>query len=165
LICVDGDCYGRGMSENRKHHATIVLERRYDATPSRVFAEFANPIVRAQWSAPSGDELVYKESAFTVGGRDVFRCGPKGDLKFRGETTYHAIAPDACVISSESLEASGQHLAVSLNTLELHEVANGTNLKLTIQIVSSAGEGIIKGFESGNRDALEGLAIHLARIA
>jgi uncharacterized protein YndB with AHSA1/START domain len=153
------------MSENRKHHATIVLERRYDATPSRVFAEFANPIVRAQWSAPSGDELVYKESAFTVGGRDVFRCGPKGDLKFRGETTYHVIAPDACVISSESLEASGQHLAVSLNTLELHEVANGTNLKLTIQIVSSAGEGIIKGFESGNRDALEGLAIHLARIA
>jgi uncharacterized protein YndB with AHSA1/START domain len=165
LICVDGDCYGRGMSENRKHHATIVLERRYDATPSRVFAEFANPVVRAQWSAPSGDELVYKESAFTVGGRDVFRCGPKGDLKFRGETTYHVIAPDTCVISSESLEASGQHLAVSLNTLELHEVANGTNLKLTIQIVSSAGEGIIKGFESGNRDALEGFAIHLARIA
>jgi uncharacterized protein YndB with AHSA1/START domain len=153
------------MSENRKHHATIVLERRYDAAPSRIFAEFANPVMRAQWSAPSGDELVYEESAFTVGGRDVFRCGSRGDLKFRGETTYHVIAPDSCVISSESLEASGQHLAVSLNTLELRETAGGTELKLTIQIVSSAGEGMIKGFESGNRDALEGLAVHLARIA
>jgi uncharacterized protein YndB with AHSA1/START domain len=152
------------MIENRKHHATIVLERRYDATPSRIFAEFANPVVRAQWSAPSGDELVYEESAFKVGGRDVFRCGPKGDLKFRGETTYHVIAPDICVISSESLEASGQHLAVSLNTLELQEAAGATNLKLTIQIVSSVGEGMIKGFESGNRSALEGLATHRVGI-
>src|SRR5579872_7380748 len=116
------------MPENRIHHATIVLERRYDATPSRVFAEFANPVLRAQWSAPSGDELVYDEAAFKIGGRDVFRCGPKGNLKFRGETTYHVIAPDICVISSESLEASGQHLAVCLNTLELQEAAGATNL-------------------------------------
>lgn len=153
------------MSQNRKHHATIVLERGYDATPSRVFAEFANPVVRAQWSAPSGDELVYEEAAFKVGGRDVFRCGPKGDPKFRGEATYHVIAPGRCVISSEILEAGGQHLAVSLNTLELEEAAGATKLKLTIQIVSSAGEAMIKGFESGNRSALEGLATHLAGIA
>jgi uncharacterized protein YndB with AHSA1/START domain len=153
------------MSENKKHHATIVLERLYNAAPSRVFAEFANPTLRARWSAPSGDELVYEQAAFTVGGRDVFRCGPKGDPKFRGETIYHVIAPDKCVISSESLEASGQHLAVSLNTLELREAAGGTNLKLTIQIASSAGEGMIRGFESGNRSALEGLAMHLDRIA
>jgi uncharacterized protein YndB with AHSA1/START domain len=153
------------MSENWKHHATIVLERRFDATPSRVFAEFADPVVRAQWSAPSGDELVYEEAAFQVGGRDVFRCGPKGDLKFRGETTYHVIEPGKCVISSESLDAGGQHLALSLSTLEVREAADGTNLKLTIQIVSSVGEGAIKGFESGNRSALDGLAAHLARTA
>jgi uncharacterized protein YndB with AHSA1/START domain len=165
LICNDGDCYVRKMSETTKHHATIVLERRYDAIASRVFAEFANPVVRARWSAPSGDELVYEEAAFEVGGRDVFRCGPKGDLKFRGETTYHVIAPGRCVISSENIEQRGQHLAVSLNTLELQEVAGATNLKLTIQIVSSVGEGMIKSFESGNRSALDGLAAHLAGTA
>ena len=153
------------MSEKPKHHATIVLERRYDATPGRVFAEFANPVVRAQWSAPAGDELVYEEAAFKVGGRDVFRCGPTGDLKFRGETVYHVIAPDKCVISSEIVEVGGQHLAVSLNTLELHEDAGSTHLKLTVQIVSSAGEGVVQGFESGNRSALEGLATHLASMA
>jgi hypothetical protein len=60
------------------------------------------------------------------------------------------------------VEASGQHLAVSLNTLELEEAAGATKLKLTIQIASSAGEGMIKGFETGNRRALEGLANHLA---
>jgi uncharacterized protein YndB with AHSA1/START domain len=152
------------MSDNRTHHATIVLERHCNAPPTRVFAEFADPVVRAQWSAPSGDELVYEEAAFKVGGRDVFRCGSKGDLKFRGETTYHVIAPGSCVISSESLQASGQPLAVSLNTLELQGIGGGTNLRLTIQIVSSVGESVIKGFESGNRSALEGLASHLADI-
>jgi uncharacterized protein YndB with AHSA1/START domain len=152
------------MGENGKHHATIVLERNYDATPSRVFAEFANPVVRAQWSAPSGDELIYDQAAFEVGGRDVFRCGPKGAPKFQGETTYHLIVPGRCVISSEVVEAGGQHLAVSLNTLELEEAAGGTRLKLTIQIVSSVGEGVVKGFESGNRSALEGLAAHLADL-
>ena len=165
LICDDGDCYARKISDTMKHHATIVLERRYDATASRVFAEFANPVVRARWSAPSGDELVYEEAAFEVGGRDVFRCGPKGDLKFRGETTYHLIAPGSCVISSESIGEPGQQLAVSLNTLELQEAAGATNLKLTIQIVSSVGDGMIRSFESGNRSALDGLAAHLAGTA
>jgi uncharacterized protein YndB with AHSA1/START domain len=152
------------MGENGKQHATIVLERDYESSPSQVFAEFANPVVRAQWSAPSGDELIYDETAFKVGGRDVFRCGPKGAPKFQGETMYHLIVPSRCVISSETVEADGQHLAVSLNTLELKETAGGTKLKLTIQIVSSVGEGIIKGFESGNRSALEGLATHLADL-
>jgi uncharacterized protein YndB with AHSA1/START domain len=152
------------MSDNEKLHTTIVLERDYEATPVRVFAEFANPAVRAQWSAPSGDELIYDETAFKVGGRDVFRCGPKGAPRFQGETTYHLIVPGRCVISSEVVESNGQHLAVSLNTLELEEAACGTKLKLTIQVASSVGEGIIKGFESGNRSALEGLAAHLANL-
>ena len=165
LICDIRGNYIRNMSETRKHHATIVLERRYDATASRVFAEFANPVVRAQWSAPAGDELVYEEAAFEVGGRDVFRCGPKGDLKFRGETTYHVIAPGSCVISCETIEQRGQHLAVCLNTLELQEAAGATNLKLTIQVVSSVGEGMITGLESGNRSALDGLGAHLAGTA
>jgi uncharacterized protein YndB with AHSA1/START domain len=153
------------MGGTGKHHATIVFERDYEATPGRVFAEFANPVVRAQWSAPSGDELIYDETAFKAGGRDVFRCGPKGNPKFQGETAYHLIVPDKCVISSEVVEAGGQHLAVSLNTLEFEETARGTKLRLTVQMVSSVGEGIVKGFESGNRSALEGLAAHLATLA
>lgn len=152
------------MNEQRKYHATIALERSYGAPPARIFDEFANPVARARWSTPSGDELIYDEAAFEAGGRDVFRCGPKGNLKFRGETRYHLIVPSRCVISSETVEMDGQHLAVSLNTLELEEVAGGTKLKLTVQIVSSAGEGMIKGFEDGNKAALDGLAAHLAVI-
>jgi uncharacterized protein YndB with AHSA1/START domain len=153
------------MPNIQTHHATIVLERHFDAPPTRVYAEFADPVVRSKWSASPGDELIYDESAFKAGGRDIFRCGPKGDLRFRGETTYHFIAPDSCVISSESLQSGGQHLAVSLTTMELHESDGGTNMKVTAQIVSFVGEDLIKGFESGNRGALEGLASHLANLS
>jgi hypothetical protein len=60
------------------------------------------------------DELIYHEADFGVGGRDVFRCGPKGDLKFRGETSYFLIVPNVCVVSSEALDMNGQHVAASL---------------------------------------------------
>ena len=67
-------------------HSTITIEREYAASVERVYSEFADPIARAKWSAPKQDTLVYDQSEFRVGGRDLFRCGPTGDLRFRGET-------------------------------------------------------------------------------
>lgn len=145
-----------------KQHATIAFERFFPETPARVFAVFADSAARAEWSAPPGDAVVYEEADFRVGGRDVFRCGPKGDLGFRAETRYLLIDPERCVISSETLETEGRNLAVSLSTMELEPAAGGANLRLTIQITSSVGDGLFKGFESGNRTALDGLAAHLA---
>jgi uncharacterized protein YndB with AHSA1/START domain len=60
-------------------HATIVLERTYRAPLEQVFSEFADPVARARWSPPSNDVLIYDQTNFRVGGRDVFRCGPKDD--------------------------------------------------------------------------------------
>ena len=86
-------CYGEGMKE-KLHHATIVLERAYSAPVERVFSEFADPQARAKWSAPTNDALVYDNADFRECGGDVFRCGPKNDLRFRGVTTYHTIIPN-----------------------------------------------------------------------
>ena len=38
----------------------------------------------------------------------------------------------------------------------------GTNLKLTVQIVSLVGAGMIASYESGNKSALDNLADHLS---
>lgn len=138
------------------HHATITIERAYAARVERVFSEFADPRARAKWSAPSNDALVYDEADFREGGRDVFRCGPRNDLKFRGVTTYQVIIPNRCVITTESLSEGATQLAIALNTLEFEPMADGANLRLTVQIVSFIGPG-----ESGNRSALEGLARQL----
>jgi uncharacterized protein YndB with AHSA1/START domain len=84
-------------------HATFTLERSYPARLEQVFSEFADPAARARWSAPSDDELIYDEADFRIGGKDVFRCGPRGDPKFRGETRYLILIPNSRVVTSETL--------------------------------------------------------------
>jgi uncharacterized protein YndB with AHSA1/START domain len=151
------------MSMNEKsQHATIVLERTYSAPLERVFSEFADPVARARWSPPSNDVLIYDQTDFRAGGRDLFRCGPQDDAKFRGETLYHLIVPNKRVVSSETLDADGQRLAVSLSTLDFEATGEGTNLKLTVQMVSLVGAGMIESYQSGNNSALENLARHLS---
>jgi uncharacterized protein YndB with AHSA1/START domain len=146
----------------KPEHATITLERTYCAPLERAFSEFADPVARARWSPPSNNVLIYDQTEFRAGGRDLFRCGPKNDPKFRGETLYHLIVPNKRVVSSETLDADGQRLAVSLNTLDFEAIGESTNFKLTVQMVSLLGAGMIEGYESGNNSALENLARHLS---
>src|SRR5579863_6182722 len=146
----------------KSQHATITLERSYPAALEQVFSEFADPVARARWSAPSEDVLIYDEADFRIGGKDVFRCGPKGDPKFHGETHYLLIVPNVYVVSSETIEMDGQCLAISLTTLDFEPTENGTNLKVTLQIASFVGPGMILGSESGYKCALENLSQHLS---
>jgi hypothetical protein len=94
----------------------------------------------------------------------VFRCGPKGDPKFRGETRYLLIIPNQRVVSSETVDMDGQCLAVSLMTLDLEPAEGATNLTVTVQVVSFAGPGMIHGYETGNESALENLSRHLGNM-
>jgi uncharacterized protein YndB with AHSA1/START domain len=147
----------------KPQHATIVLEQTYAAPPpERVVSEFADSMARARWSPPTGEALIYDQADFRAGGTDVFRCGPAGDLKFPGETRYLLIIPNEGVVSSETLYMAGPCLAVSLTTLDFGPAGDGTNLKITVQIVSFVGPGMIQGYEPGNQSALENLSRHLS---
>jgi uncharacterized protein YndB with AHSA1/START domain len=127
-------------------------------------------VFRNRWRIPTipgrrkRNNQGFDEADFRVGGKDVFRCGPKGDPKFRGETRYLDIVPNARVVSSETVEANGRRLAVALTTLDFEATEDGTNLTGTLQIVSFVGSGMIHGYESGNRSALENLALPLNNI-
>lgn len=149
---------------NQPQHATIALEHSYAAPPETVFAEFADPVARARWSAPSNDVLIYDEADFRVGGKDRFRCGPKANPNIHGETRYLHIVPNSCVVSSETLDIDGQRLAVALTTLDFQATGQGTNLEVTIQVVSFAGSEMIRGYESGNKSALRNLSQHLSKV-
>ena len=149
----------------KPQHATIQLERSYPAPLELVFSEFADPVARARWSAPSEDALIYDEADFRTGGKDVFRCGPKGNPKFRGKTRYLLIVPNARVVSSETVDMDGQRIAIALTTLDFEPLGEATQLTVTVQMVSFAGSGMIQGYESGNKGALENLSQHLSQIA
>src|SRR5258708_34561138 len=149
---------------DKLQHATIKLQHSYSAPLELVFSEFADPSARARWSAPSNDELLYDEADFQIGGKDVFRCGPKGDLKFRGETHYLEIALNTRVVSSETVALDGRRLAVALTTLDFEPTKDGTLLTVRIQVVSFVGPDMIHSYESGNQSAMNNLALHLRNI-
>jgi uncharacterized protein YndB with AHSA1/START domain len=138
------------------------LQHSYSTPPERIFSEFANPVGRASWSAPSKDELIYDEADFQIGGKDVFRCGPQGDLKFRGDTRYLDIVTNAHVVSSETVDVDGQRLAVALTTLDFEPTEHGTTLTVTVQPVSFVGPDMIHSYESCNKSALKNLSGHLS---
>jgi hypothetical protein len=83
----------RMQMNDKLQHATIALHRSYSAPLERVFSEFADPVARALWSASSNDALIYDEADFRVGGKDVFRCAPKGIRSFAEKPATSTLFP------------------------------------------------------------------------
>jgi uncharacterized protein YndB with AHSA1/START domain len=146
------------------NHDTIVFERLYDASPARVFEAFANPEARLRWGTPSGSSgLVYDEVDFRVGGLDISRCGPKGNLICRNETLYRDIVLEHRIVSTETVSEGCNRLSVSLITVEFEASRNGTRLTFIDQIAALGGSGMIDGSRKGYGAAFENLRAEFAR--
>lgn len=148
------------------NHDTIVFERTYNASPARVFDAFERPEARMRWGVPSASvELVYDQADFRVGGVDIGRCGPRGNLVYRVETHYRDIVPQQRIVSSEVVSQDDNRLCFALITVEFLADGNGTRLLLTDQVAAFGGAGIIAGHKAGHAGALDNLAIELERSA
>lgn len=145
-------------------HTTIVLERTYDATPAQVFAAFAEPTARAEWAVPSGNiMLVYDAADFRVGGIDISRCGPPGDLMYLAETHYADIVPDQRIVSMETVSEHGKRVSVSLVTMEVMATSDGAKVVLTDQVTALDDPAILAGHQQGYSGALDNLTAWLKR--
>jgi len=154
------------MTARSTEHATIVIERIFDVPPTRVFDAFADPDARMRWGSPSADTaLVYVETDFRVGGRDVSRCGHVGNLIFRVENRYLDIVSERRIVSTEIVSHGEQRLSVALITVEFRPSGNGTHLVLTDQIVALDGSDMIAGNRAGLTAALDNLERQLRRGA
>src|SRR5688572_17412608 len=102
------------MSERSVEHATFVVERTYNASPSRVFAAWADRAAKARW-AGADDELAGDEFEldFRVGGHER-RRGRAGDRVYTVEASYQDIVPDARIIYSYDVRFDEQRISVSL---------------------------------------------------
>jgi uncharacterized protein YndB with AHSA1/START domain len=147
------------MTEASVTHATIVLERTYDAPPAQLFKALADPQARMRWGTPSKNiELVYDMADFRVGGLDVSRCGPRGKLIYRVETRYMDIEPEHRIVSAEVVCEGWNRLSVSLITVELQAQGTSTRLILTDQVAAFGDKDMIAGSEAGFSAALDNLA-------
>lgn len=148
------------------NHDTLVLERRYEASPARLFAAFADPVARMRWGVPSSNvELVYDETDFRVGGLDIGHCGPRCRLIYRVETRYHDIISGERIVYTEVVTQDRLPLSFALITVDFEAIENGSRLVLTDQVAAYGGGRMIEGHRAGLEGALDNLAAELERDA
>jgi uncharacterized protein YndB with AHSA1/START domain len=140
-------------------HATIVMERTYNASPPRVFAAWESPEARARWSAPTPDITIrYEEADFREGGRDVVRCIEPGGADFVAHVHYLDIRQDRRLVFAEAVSNGSLRVSAALISVELSQAGAGTRLALTLQIASFDGSGMEAGYQEGWSAALDNLA-------
>ncbi|MBF9036611.1 hypothetical protein HKCCE2091_20435 [Rhodobacterales bacterium HKCCE2091] len=139
-------------------HDTLTFDRRYDASPSRVWAAYADTRAREAWSAPTDTAEVSIDSVdFRSGGRETARCGTRGDMKWRLELTYHAVVPERTICFSEELWEGEMLLTVALISFEFEPDGAGSRVRVTDQVASFVGGEGIEGHGEGYAQALDKL--------
>ncbi|MBN8606692.1 MAG: SRPBCC domain-containing protein [Caulobacterales bacterium] len=140
-------------------HATIVMERIYNASPTRVFNAWADVEARKRWSAPAADiRIEYEEADFREGGRDVSRCIELGNDDYVALVHYIDIKRDQRIFFVEDIIHGKKRASAALISVELSPKGGATHLLLTMQIASFDGSDMEKGYHFGWNAALDNLA-------
>lgn len=144
-------------------HATIVMERTYNASPARVFAAWANVEARKRWSAPAdGIRIEYEAADFREGGRDVSRCIELGNADYVATVNYIDISKDQRIVFAEDVTHGNKRVSAALISMELTPKGAVTHLALTMQIASFDEAGMEQGYQFGWSAALDNLAKEFA---
>jgi uncharacterized protein YndB with AHSA1/START domain len=113
-------------------HATVVLERRYEASPERAFAAWADAEAKRRWFSGDDAEL---ELDFRIGGRESSRGRAPGGHEYTYVATYRDIVPGERIVYTYEMTIEGQRFSVSVVTVEFSRADGGTRLLLTEQSV------------------------------
>jgi uncharacterized protein YndB with AHSA1/START domain len=146
-------------------HATIIVERTYQASPQRVFAAWSNKQALLSWALP-GDDWVsgYERFDFRVGGNDLSHFGPPGGETYLNDTTYLDIVADTRIVSAGAMTCAGTRLSAGLTTVEFQPAGNGgCRLVMTEQSAFLDGHDLPENHEAGWNEMLDKLGEHLAR--
>ncbi|MEQ1518635.1 MAG: SRPBCC domain-containing protein [Usitatibacteraceae bacterium] len=150
------------LPESPVDHGTVVVEHAINVPVGRAYAAFADTKERTSWAAPTESAVfTYEEADFRIGGRDVARCGPKDDPRFRVETRYVNIVPERCVVAIESITEHATPLSVNITTTEFVPDNQSTKVKVTVQVSSFVGDDMIRNTEAGHAGSLANMARYL----
>lgn len=144
-------------------HADFTIERRFRASPARVFAAWATGEARAAWFVGGeGWTQLVREFDFREGGRErvVGRKGSGTVSDFRA--AYVEIEPDRRIVFTYEMVLDDARISVSLATIELWPDGTGTLMKLTEQgayLVAYDPQGNDNGSRMrGTQELLDNLA-------
>ena len=143
-------------------HADFSIERRFKASPSRVYAAWATAEARATWFVGGhGWTQLIREFDFREGGRErvVGRKGTGTISDFRA--TYLETIPNRGIVFTYEMFLNDARVSVSLATVELWPDGKGTRMKVTEQgayLVAYDPQGDDNGSrERGTRELMDNL--------
>ena len=119
------------MSGRSVEHATFVVERKYEASPERAFAAWADPEAKARWYVDGDAHL---ELDFRIGGRELSQGTAPDARAYSYEALYHDIVPAERIVYTYEMLLEKTRISVSLATVEFTPLRdNRTHLVFTEQ--------------------------------
>ena len=123
------------MTDRCVNHATFVIERRYPASPAKVFGACADAAAKELWMDDpdfKSDGTKY-ELDFRVSGHERFGgLAPEG-TRYSYDALYYDIVPDQRIVYSYEMYSEDDRTSVSLTTVEIVPVQDGSKLTYTEQ--------------------------------
>ena len=146
-------------------HGTFAIERTFDEPPSRVFAAWVDPAMKARWfiGPPGAWSLIAREVDVRIGGHETLRGRHASGVETLFTARYHAVIPDRRLVFAYDMHMGGKHCSTSLVTIELAaQGAKRTRLTFTEQAAFHDGEDGIAGRRLGTEAHLIRLGEELA---
>lgn len=139
-------------------HASFVLERRFKASPARVFHAWVDPDAKRRWNDCHAEvgTLEYTIDV-RVGGREIHRAILPDGREQTVDKVFLEIVPDARILFAYTMEAAGRSLSASLVTAEFHADGAGTRLVLTEQLAYLDGHFDLEQRREGTAEGLDRL--------
>ena len=149
-------------------HSTFVIERKYPATPERVYNALSAPAKKRRWFAEGeGFPVRQFEMDFRVGGfeRSSFEIkgGPYDGTPCANDTVYQDILPNRRIVLAYTMTVGATRISASLATFELLPTDEGTTLVYTEQAAFFAGADGEALRKEGWTKLLDSLGTGLAR--
>jgi uncharacterized protein YndB with AHSA1/START domain len=144
-------------------HRTFSIERTYPVSPARVFAAFADPVVKRRWFVDGeGWDIDEYTSDFRIGGHEISRFRFEGGPPISNDTLYLDIVPEQRLIFSYTMALSGAIFSASLATITFAATDAGTRMVYTEQGTFIGDPEQAVGRETGCQELLDKLGAELA---
>lgn len=111
--------------------ASFTIEKIYPASVERVFAAWADPVLKARWFRAPNDGTKFHRLDFRVGGTEEGSGISPSGKPYRYDAAYRDIVAHSRIVYTYDMHIEGRRISVSLAVVEFKALGDGTVLTVT----------------------------------